>query len=94
MGTLCHLLPGGRIIANEKERHDAEDLWNVPRGRIHPTPGHHTVALFEAFCTPSPSENPDRKAIDTLQQRHEALSKQLFQALDLPDKLEFTLNLK
>jgi nitrate reductase NapA len=33
---------------------------------MHATPGHHTVALFDAFCTPSPMENDDRMAIDTL----------------------------
>lgn len=66
VGTLSHMLPGGRAIANEAERHAAEDLWNMPRGRVHPTPGHHTVAMFEAFCTPSPSDNAERKAIDTL----------------------------
>ncbi|HRQ74365.1 MAG TPA: molybdopterin-dependent oxidoreductase [Phycisphaerales bacterium] len=62
VGTLCHLLPGGRMVANEKDRHSAEDLWNVPRGRIAPVPGYHTVAMFEKFCTPA-SEGGD---IDTM----------------------------
>jgi nitrate reductase (cytochrome) len=53
VGTLCHLLPGGRLIANEAHRKDAEKLWNVPEGRIAPKPGYHTVLLFEKLCTPT-----------------------------------------
>lgn len=53
VGTLCHLLPGGRVIANEAHRESAEDLWNVPRGRIKPTIGYHTVLMFDKFCTPA-----------------------------------------
>ncbi len=62
VGTLCHLLPGGRFINKESDRHDAEDLWNVPRGRIKSTIGYHTVLMFDKFCTPA-SEGGD---IDTL----------------------------
>jgi len=62
VGTLCHLLPGGMLVANENDRRKAEALWNVPEGRIKPTPGHHTVALFEHFCTPK----EDGGDIDTL----------------------------
>ncbi len=53
VGTLCHLLPGGLMVARPEDRAKAEELWNVPAGRIRPTPGHHTVALFEHFCTPA-----------------------------------------
>lgn len=53
VGTLCHLLPGGRMIGNEEHRHSAEDLWNVERGRIQPEIGYHTVLLFDKFCTPA-----------------------------------------
>ncbi|MCL4210244.1 MAG: molybdopterin-dependent oxidoreductase [Phycisphaerales bacterium] len=53
VGTLCHLLPGGRVIANAEHRAQAEQLWNVPAGRINPRPGYHTVLLFEKFCTPT-----------------------------------------
>jgi nitrate reductase NapA len=53
VGTLCHLLPGGRMIANAEHRKDSEKLWNVPEGRIPPKPGYHTVLMFEKFCTPS-----------------------------------------
>lgn len=53
VGTLCHLLPGGRLIINEAHRQSAEELWNVPSGRIKPTIGYHTVLLFDKFCTPA-----------------------------------------
>ncbi|NUQ66960.1 MAG: molybdopterin-dependent oxidoreductase [Phycisphaerales bacterium] len=53
VGTLCHLLPGGRLIANEEHRKQAEGFWNLPEGRINPKPGYHTVLLFEKFCTPT-----------------------------------------
>lgn len=52
VGTLAHALPGGRVVTNEEHRQQAEDFWNVPRGRINPTPGKHTVAMFESFSTP------------------------------------------
>lgn len=62
VGTLCHLLPGGMLVANEADRRRAEAYWNVPEGRINPRPGHHTVAMFESFCTPA----EDGGDIDTL----------------------------
>lgn len=62
VGTLCHLLPGGMMVARAEDRAKAERLWNVPEGRIKATPGHHTVLMFERFCTPS-AEGGD---IDTL----------------------------
>ena len=48
-GSLSHLLPGGRVVANRKHREEMEDLWQVPRGSISPNPGHHAVGLFEAM---------------------------------------------
>ena len=62
VGTLAHALPGGRIVANDDHRAQCEDLWGVERGRINPTPGHHTVLMWEKFCTPT-SEGGD---IDTI----------------------------
>jgi nitrate reductase (cytochrome) len=62
VGTLCHLLPGGMLVAKPEDRAKAEKLWNVPEGRIHDKPGHHTVLMFERFCTP-PAQGGD---IDTL----------------------------
>ena len=49
-GALSHLLPAGRVIANEKHRAEMEELWKVPPGTIAPKPGYHTVALFEAMA--------------------------------------------
>ena len=58
VGTLCHLLPGGRMITNEAHRRECERLWNVPENRIKAQIGHHTVQMFEKFCTPT-SEGGD-----------------------------------
>jgi nitrate reductase NapA len=49
VGTLAHALPGGRVVANETHRTQVEDFWKLPKGRINPKPGHHTVAMFEAL---------------------------------------------
>ncbi len=62
VGTLAHALPGGRLVANAAHRAQMEAAWNLPEGRINPKPGHHTVAMWEQFCTPA-SEGGD---IDTL----------------------------
>ncbi len=62
VGTLCHALPGGRLIAKEEHRQQCEDLWNVEHERINPTPGYHTVLMWEKFCTPT----ADGGDIDTL----------------------------
>ncbi|RBP45182.1 periplasmic nitrate reductase subunit NapA apoprotein [Roseimicrobium gellanilyticum] len=53
VGTMCHFLPGGRLVENAEHRADAENLWNVPAGRIKPKMGYHTVLLWEKFCTPT-----------------------------------------
>jgi nitrate reductase NapA len=53
VGTLCHFLPGGRLVANAEHRKDSEEIWKLPAGRINPKPGYHTVQLFEKFCTPT-----------------------------------------
>lgn len=53
VGTLCHLLPGGLLVANAEHRAIAEKLWNVPAGRIAPRPGYHTVEMFKRFNTPT-----------------------------------------
>lgn len=49
VGTLSHALPGGRVVANEEHRIHIEDAWNLPHGRINPTPGHHAVSMFQAL---------------------------------------------
>lgn len=52
VGTLAHLLPGGRLVANAAHREHAETYWNLPAGRINPKPGKHTVAMWDSFCRP------------------------------------------
>lgn len=51
VGTLAHALPGGRVVANDAHRKDAEGFWNVPEGRINAKPGYHTVLMWEKFST-------------------------------------------
>lgn len=53
VGTLCHFLPGGRLILNPDHRRETEQLWNLPEGHILPKIGHHTALLWEKFCTPA-----------------------------------------
>ncbi len=53
VGTLAHALPGGRVVANEEHRQQAEQFWNLPSGRVNPKPGFHTVEMWESFCTPT-----------------------------------------
>ncbi len=53
VGTLAHALPGGRVVANEVHRQQAEEFWNLPVGRINPQPGFHTVEMWQSFCTPT-----------------------------------------
>jgi len=46
-GGLCHILPGHRLVAKEALRNQVEDAWGVPRGRIAPKPGAHTMKMFQ-----------------------------------------------
>jgi len=48
-GALSHLLPYGRVIANDKHREEMEKLWGVPAGTLQPKPGPATVDLFRAL---------------------------------------------
>jgi len=52
VGTLAHALPGGLLVADAHHREEAEDIWNIPRGKIRPTPGYHTVEMWRRFSTP------------------------------------------
>ncbi|MCA9627036.1 MAG: molybdopterin-dependent oxidoreductase [Myxococcales bacterium] len=52
VGTLAHALPGGRVVTNADHRKQAEDIWNVPAGRIPEKPGYHTVEMWKRFSTP------------------------------------------
>lgn len=53
VGTLCHALPGGRVVENSEHRADVEQRWNLPAGRLNPEIGFHTVKMFEEFCKPT-----------------------------------------
>jgi len=48
-GSLSHLLPNGRLVANPKHRAEMEELWNLPSGTIQPKPGYDAVNLFRAM---------------------------------------------
>ena len=58
VGTLSHALPGGLVVTDAENRAKAEEIWQVPPGRINSVPGHHTVKMWESFCTPT-SEGGD-----------------------------------
>jgi len=48
-GALSHLLPYGRLIANDAHRAEMEKLWGVPEGSLNPKPGLATVDMFRAL---------------------------------------------
>lgn len=48
-GALAHLLPYGRLVANESHRAEMEKLWGLPKGRLSPKPGYSAVELFQAL---------------------------------------------
>ena len=48
-GALSHLLPYGRLVANDKHRGEMEKLWDVPPGTLSPKPGLATIDLFRAL---------------------------------------------
>lgn len=48
-GGLSHLLPYGRLVANDDHRARMEELWGVPAGTLKPKPGLSTVDLFRAL---------------------------------------------
>ncbi|MFW5906528.1 MAG: molybdopterin-dependent oxidoreductase, partial [Desulfobia sp.] len=48
-GGLCHILPGHRLVKKEKLRNQMEEIWGIPKGRIPPKPGYHTMAMFTAL---------------------------------------------
>ncbi len=48
VGTLTHKLPHG-VVANEKDRKMAAEIWKVPVERIPSKPSYHTVEMFRAL---------------------------------------------
>jgi anaerobic selenocysteine-containing dehydrogenase len=49
LGGLCHLLPGYRLIENAQHRHEVEQHWGVPEGRICNKKGLSAVEIFQAM---------------------------------------------
>jgi nitrate reductase NapA len=48
-GSLCHILPYGRSVKNEKHRKEMEQLWGSTEGTIKPAPGLNTIEMFKAL---------------------------------------------
>jgi nitrate reductase NapA len=48
-GSLAHLLPGGRVIANKDHRNQMEKIWGLPQDSLAPEPGLFTTAMFGAL---------------------------------------------
>ncbi|MDN5202306.1 molybdopterin-dependent oxidoreductase [Fulvivirgaceae bacterium BMA10] len=48
VGTLTHKLPHG-VVANEKDRKMAAEIWQVPVENIPAKPSYHTVEMFRAL---------------------------------------------
>jgi nitrate reductase NapA len=53
VGTLAHALPGGRVVAKAEHRAQMEEIWNLPKGRLHDKPGYHTLEMWKRFSTPT-----------------------------------------
>ncbi|TYB35651.1 MAG: molybdopterin-dependent oxidoreductase, partial [Flexistipes sinusarabici] len=56
-GSLCHLLPGTKPVANDMWRSYVEKAWKIPEGTIDPKPGFHTVKMFDNL---GGENNPDK----------------------------------
>lgn len=86
-GALAHTLPTGRKIANEKDRREMEQLWEVPEGSIHPEPGYDAVAMFQAMekgdlkCALIMATNPGQSMPNTLRYR-DAMEKAFIVSVD------------
>lgn len=50
-GSLAHLLPYGRVVANEDHRKQMEELWGAEPGTIPAEPGAHTIAMFDGLAS-------------------------------------------
>ena len=48
-GSLCHILPYGRLVKKEGHRKEMEKLWGSKPGTIKSKPGLHTVEMFRAL---------------------------------------------
>ncbi len=48
-GSLCHILPYGRVVGNADHRGEMEKLWGARPGAIKPEPGLDTIEMFRAL---------------------------------------------
>ncbi len=49
-GSLCHILPYGRVVKNPEHREQMERLWGSKPGTIKPKPGYNTIEMFRALA--------------------------------------------
>lgn len=47
LGGLAQFLPGYRVIENDENRHEMEQLWNLPQGSINPRAGLTATEIFQ-----------------------------------------------
>ena len=48
-GSLCHILPYGRVVKKAEHRAQMEKLWGAKPGTIQPKPGLNTIEMFRAL---------------------------------------------
>ena len=48
-GTLCHILPFGRVVKKEAHRQEMEALWGSKPGTIPAKPGLNTIEMFKSL---------------------------------------------
>jgi len=48
-GSLCHVLPYGRVVKKPEHRAEIEKIWGCQPGAIQPKPGLNTVEMFRAL---------------------------------------------
>ena len=48
-GSLCHILPYGRVVKKAEHRAQMEAIWGCKPGTIQPKPGLNTIEMFKAL---------------------------------------------
>jgi nitrate reductase NapA len=49
-GSLCHILPYGRVVKKPEHRAQMEELWGSKKGTIQDKPGLNTIEMFKALA--------------------------------------------
>ena len=62
-GSLSHLLPGCRPVANPAARAQVEKAWGLAAGKIDEKPGLDTVAMFSSFGAENDTTKPIKAII-------------------------------